>query len=59
MIERTKQDKLTLSRKDLEDVIFRSPSVRRFTQDSPILPDVWFAYGQAKATERIDLLMVP
>jgi serine protease AprX len=59
VIERTKRDKLTLSRKDLEDVIFRTPSVRRFTQDSPILPDVWFAYGQAKPSDRIDLLMVP
>jgi serine protease AprX len=48
-----------LSRKDLEDVIFRSPSVRRFTQDSPVLPDVWFAYGQGAPTDRIDLLMVP
>jgi serine protease AprX len=48
----------SLSRQDLEDVIFRSPSLRRFTQDSPVLPDVWFAFGQ-KPDERIDLLMVP
>jgi serine protease AprX len=49
----------TLSRKDLEDVIFRSPSVRRYTQDSPILPDVWFEFGQKGPEDRVDLLMVP
>src|SRR3954447_2682755 len=48
----------SLTRKDLEDLIFRSPSLRRFTQDSPILQDVWIAYG-LDPDARQDLLMVP
>lgn len=31
---------------------------RRFTQDSPILPDVWQAYGEAPAAP-LDLLLTP
>jgi serine protease AprX len=42
----------------LEKAIFLGRGVERFTQDSPILPDVWAEYGQ-KPTERIDLLLDP
>jgi serine protease AprX len=48
----------SLSRLDLEDIVYRSPSLRRFTQDSPVLPDVWFAFGQ-EPDVRLDLLLVP
>jgi serine protease AprX len=48
----------SLSRQDLEDIIYRSPSLRRFTQDSPVLPDVWFAFG-LNPHDRLDLLLVP
>jgi serine protease AprX len=48
-----------LSREELEDIIFRSPSVRRYTQDSLILPDVWFEFGEKGPDVRVDLLMVP
>ena len=42
----------------LEKAIFLGMGVERFTQDSPILPDVWAEYGQ-KPNERIDLLLNP
>lgn len=41
-----------------EKAIFLGRGVERFTQDSPILPDVWAEYGQ-RPTERIDLLLNP
>ncbi len=34
-----------LSRRLLEDLMFGTGRVRRFTQDSPVLPDVWLAYA--------------
>lgn len=41
-----------------EKAIFLGRGVERFTQDSPILPDVWAEYGQ-RPNEQIDLLMNP
>jgi hypothetical protein len=44
----------------LEDLTFGSGRVRRFTQDSPVLPDVWLEY--ADVTRRVvftDILHVP
>jgi len=38
-----------LTRRTVEDLVFQKPNlcgVRRFTQDSPILPDVWFAFAK-------------
>ncbi len=38
-----------LTQHDLEQLVFRKPNlcgIQRFTQDSPILPDVWFAYAE-------------
>lgn len=44
----------------LETLIFGSDSARRFTQDSPILPDVWIAYGtHPEPNPRLDLLLTP
>jgi len=48
----------SLSRRTVEDLIFHSAALRRYTQDSPILPDVWFAYG-LNPDARIDLLLTP
>ena len=42
----------------LEKAIFLGRGVDRFTQDSPILPDVWAEYG-LKPNERVDLLLNP
>ncbi len=42
----------------LEKAIFLGRGVERFTQDSPILPDVWAEYGQ-NPNEQVDLLLNP
>src|SRR6187200_1013804 len=34
-----------LTRRLLEELMFGSGRVRRFTQDSPVLPDVWLDYA--------------
>jgi serine protease AprX len=47
-----------LDRKQLEQLIFGEAQVRRFTQDSPILPDVWIEFGRRRG-ERVDLLLNP
>ena len=45
-------------REFLEDLIYRSMGSQRFTQESPILPDVWLAYGLQPGKAR-DLLLTP
>jgi hypothetical protein len=42
----------------LEDWIFGLPGEQRFTQDSPVLPEVWLRYGE-KPGESQDLLLTP
>jgi hypothetical protein len=37
----------TVSRKLIEDLMFGTGRVRRFTQDSPVLPDVWLEYAMS------------
>ena len=49
---------MRLGHKQLEEVIFGKTGFRRFTQDSPILPDVWMAYG-LNPREPSDLLLTP
>lgn len=54
-----------LDRKELSRWIFGDERVRRYTQDSPILPDVWMAYGAPEGGKlerddgRVDLLFTP
>lgn len=47
----------------LEHVIFHRSGARRFTQDSPILPELWLSYGRLVAEgrphHRLDLLLSP
>jgi len=53
---------MKIKREWLEQLMFRGAASRRFTQDSPILPDVWIAYSEVlpiAPTERIDLLFTP
>jgi len=51
---------MEIQREWLEELIFRGEMSRRFTQDSPILPDVWLAYANRPKTDgRIDLLFTP
>lgn len=42
----------------LEDWIFGLPGEQRFTQDSPVLPEVWLRYGEEPG-EYQDLLLTP
>jgi hypothetical protein len=44
--------------KNLGPWIFGSEQLKRFTQDSPIMPDVWLQYGR-KPNAAIDLLLEP
>jgi serine protease AprX len=48
-----------MQREQVEDLIYGDPSQRqRFTQDFPVLPDVWIAYGE-KPNQRVELLLTP
>ena len=40
-----------LTRRLLEDLMFGSGRVRRFTQDTPVLPDVWLEYAGVTGDE--------
>src|SRR5438046_1344957 len=45
----------------LQEAIFGLGSAQRFTQDSPVLPDVWWAFGQQPppGQRREGLLLTP
>ena len=48
-----------MQRETIERLFYGEPEhQRRFTQDFPILPDVWIEYGK-KPTERVELLLTP
>ena len=49
---------VTLTPERLEELIFGTERFRRFTQDSPVMPDVWIAYGMDPEA-RHDLLLTP
>ncbi len=49
---------MKLEREWVEELIFGGDQSRRFTQDSPVLPDVWIRYTDDPA-RRIDLLLTP
>jgi serine protease AprX len=42
----------------LEEWIFGRPEERRFTQDSPVLPEVWLRFGEEPGAHQ-DLLLTP
>jgi hypothetical protein len=54
-----------MKRQELEELFYgRRDHERRFTQDFPILPDVWFAYAQDECSDwhkndRLSLLLTP
>ncbi|HET9480581.1 MAG TPA: hypothetical protein VFP98_02405, partial [Candidatus Polarisedimenticolia bacterium] len=52
---------MQLERKWVEELIFGGEFGRRFTQDSPVLPDVWIAYAAQEEDEAapLDLLLNP
>lgn len=47
-----------LTREQIEELIFGTERFRRFTQDSPILPDVWIEYSRDPRQPQ-DLLLTP
>src|SRR2546428_2260666 len=48
-----------LKREQIEELFYGKPNQqRRFTQDFPILPDVWIAYAE-KSHDRFELLLSP
>ena len=48
-----------MKRERIEELFYGRPEhQRRFTQDFPVLPDVWIAYGRAPA-DRIEVLLTP
>jgi len=40
-------------------LIFRTFGHQRFTQDSPIMPDVWLRYAKANEDVKVDLIITP
>src|SRR6058998_866834 len=51
--------KAKLTREIMEQLMFGTGRARRFTQDSPVLPDVWLAYAGEPEGERVKLLLTP
>ncbi|HJV30231.1 MAG TPA: S8 family serine peptidase [Gaiellaceae bacterium] len=49
---------MPLTAEKLEELIFGTERFRRFTQDSPVMPDVWIAYG-LNPDAKLDLLLTP
>lgn len=49
---------MSLSRDLIETLIFGTERQRRFTQDSPVLPDVWLEYNKQPGQD-IDVLLTP
>src|SRR4051812_42968325 len=47
-----------IAREDLEKLIYGHGGARRFTQDSPVLPDVWIEFGKDPSA-KVDLLLNP
>jgi serine protease AprX len=52
---------MEIRREWFEQLIFRGAAARRFTQDSPVLPDVWLEYAQSypKHAAAADLILTP
>lgn len=55
---RSSTSKITIEREELEELIYGHGGSKRFTQDSPVLPDVWFEFGK-NPTAKVDLLLNP
>jgi len=53
-----KKKQIGLSREFMERLILGEEAVRRFTQDSPVLPDVWIRYAE-HPDQPLDLLLTP
>src|SRR4051812_31769723 len=47
-----------LDRKYIERLIYRTAASLRYTQDSPVMPDVWIMFAQ-QPNDKIDLILTP
>src|SRR5262245_37366162 len=61
---RSRETPSSLGRDLMEQLMFGSGRVRRFTQDTPVLPDVWLEYARGPADPRdphppVKLLLTP
>ena len=54
----TSTTKNSIERDQLERLIYRNAGPKRFTQDSPVMPDVWFEFGK-NPNSKVDLLLNP
>ena len=51
---------MALDSDQIESLIFQGPeNLPRYTQDSPIYPDVWLEYAFKAPNTRVDLLLTP
>ena len=48
----------SIEREEMEKLIYGKQGARRFTQDTPVLPDVWFEFAK-DPTMKVDLLVTP
>ncbi len=48
---------MDFEREHLDELIFGGPMAQRFTQDSPVLPEVWLEFAQKG--KAVDLLLTP
>ena len=48
----------SIEREEMENLIYGKQGARRFTQDTPVLPDVWLEFAKAP-TMKLDLLITP
>jgi serine protease AprX len=55
---RPSNSRIPIERAELEQLIYGHGGARRFTQDSPVLPDVWFEFAKNPGG-RVDLLLNP
>src|SRR4051812_12862730 len=49
---------MTIDRRWIEKLLYGDDSAVRFTQDSPVLPDVWIAFAEEPSRQH-DLLLTP
>jgi hypothetical protein len=57
MAKTRKPKAISITREDMESLIY-GKTMRRFTQDTPVLPDVWIDYA-ANPRKKLDLLISP
>ena len=47
-----------MNEENIRKLLFEQVGGRRYTQDTPIMPDVWLAFAR-RPTEPLDLILTP